>query len=81
LAGINIIGLSIALAESFVILLFVISELSYDHCHKNRRQGFTVIKYYGDYDKTIAKTPYVLASALKEDFPPGVPYGSKVCFN
>jgi putative ABC transport system permease protein len=68
-ASINILGLSIALTASFIILLYVINELSYDHFHKNRKQVFRIIKYYGDYDKTFAETPYVLASTLKENFP------------
>lgn len=68
-AGINALGLSIALAASFIILLFVINELSYDHFHKNRKQIFRVLNYYVDYDRTIAETPYILATALKAEFP------------
>jgi putative ABC transport system permease protein len=68
-ASINALGLSIALAASFIILLFVINELSYDHFHKNRNQIFRVLNYYVDYDKTTAETPYVLAKTLKEEFP------------
>ncbi|MGC1390160.1 MAG: FtsX-like permease family protein [Bacteroidales bacterium] len=68
-AAINALGLSIALAASFIILLFVINELSYNHCHKNRKQVFRVLNYYVDFKKTMSGTPYVLASALKEEFP------------
>jgi putative ABC transport system permease protein len=68
-ACINALGLSIALAASFIILLFVINELSYDHFHKNRNQIFRVLNYYFDYDKKTAETPYVLATTLKEEFP------------
>ncbi len=68
-AAINAVGLSIALAASFIILLFVINELSYNHCHKNRKQVFRVLDYYVDFKKTMSGTPYVLASALKEQFP------------
>ncbi len=68
-ASINALGLSIALAASFIILLFVINERSYDHFHKNREQIFRVLNYYVDYDKTTAETPYVLATTLKEEFP------------
>ncbi len=68
-AGINALGLSIALAASFIIMLFVINELSYNHIHQNRRNVYRVINYYNDFKTTMAGTPYVLASALKEDFP------------
>ncbi len=68
-ATINIIGLTIALSASFVMLLYVINELSYNHCHKNRGKVFTVLNYFIDYNKTFAITPYVLATTLKEQFP------------
>lgn len=68
-ALINISGLSIALAASFIILLFVINELSYDHFQKNRKRVYRVLNYYVDFKNTMSGTPYVLASALKEEFP------------
>lgn len=68
-AGINVVGLSIALAASFIILLFVINELSYNRCHKNRAQVYKVLNYYVDFKNTFAHTPYILATALKEEFP------------
>jgi putative ABC transport system permease protein len=68
-AGINILGLSIALAASFIMLLYVINELSYDRNHKNSKQVFRVLNYYVDFKNTMAGTPYVLAEALKNEFP------------
>jgi putative ABC transport system permease protein len=68
-ASINALGLSISLSASFIILLFVINELSYDHCHKNSRRIFRVLNYYVDTKNTISTTPFILASALKEEFP------------
>ena len=68
-AAINALGLSIALAASFIILLFVINELSYNHCHKNRSSVFRLLNYYVDFKQTYSGTPYILASALKEEFP------------
>ena len=68
-AAINMMGLSIALSVSFIILLFVINELSYDHFNKNRKQVFRVLNYYEDFNNIMAGTPYVLATALKEEFP------------
>jgi putative ABC transport system permease protein len=68
-ASINIFGLSIALATSFIILLFVVNELSYDKCNKNRKRVFRVLNYYVNFKKTIPYTPYILAPTLKEEFP------------
>jgi putative ABC transport system permease protein len=68
-ASINVFGLSIALATSFIILLFVVNELSYDTCHKNRKRVFRVLNYYVNFKKTIPNTPYILAPTLKEEFP------------
>jgi putative ABC transport system permease protein len=68
-AGINLLSLSIALAASFIMLLYVINELSYDHFHKYNKRVFRVLNYYHDFDKNYAETPYVLATGLKEEFP------------
>ena len=68
-ASINLFGLTIALAASFIILLYIINELSYDHCHKNRELVFRVLNYYPDVKITTPVSPYVLGSTLKEKFP------------
>ncbi|MCZ4694534.1 ABC transporter permease [Ancylomarina euxinus] len=67
--SINILGLSIALAVSFIILLFVINELSYNSCHKHKDSVYRLVEYKKDYKSLWAGTPYVLASTLKEEFP------------
>ncbi len=67
--GINALGLSISLAVSFIILLFVINEFSYNHCHKNRKEVYRVINYYKEFKNTMSGTPYVLAKTLKDEFP------------
>lgn len=68
-AGINLFGLSIALAVSFIILLYVVNEFSYDNCHKNRKNVYRVINYYREFKQIMAGTPYVLASTLKSEYP------------
>jgi putative ABC transport system permease protein len=68
-AGINALGLSIALAASFIILLYVINEFSYNRCHKNGKRIFRVLNYYENFNMTMSGTPYILASTLKEEFP------------
>lgn len=66
---INALGLSIALSVSFIILLYVVNELSYNHCHRNRKQVFRVLNYWNEFKKTDVGTPFVLAEALKVQFP------------
>jgi putative ABC transport system permease protein len=68
-AIINALGLSIALAASFIILLYVINENSYDRYNKNHKRIFRVLNYYHDFNKTYSGTPYILATGLKEEFP------------
>jgi putative ABC transport system permease protein len=68
-AFINATSLSIALAVSFIIMLYVINEFSYDRCHTNHKRIFRVLNYYVDYKKSYTETPYVLASALKDEYP------------
>jgi putative ABC transport system permease protein len=68
-AVINLIGLSLALAVSFLILIYVINELSYDHFNKNRHRIYKLINYNVDVKQKDSDTPYILASALKKDFP------------
>jgi putative ABC transport system permease protein len=68
-AIINGFGLSISMATSFIILLFVINEFSYNRFNKNHKRIYRVVNFYKDFGTTQAGTPYVLAWALKEDFP------------
>jgi putative ABC transport system permease protein len=68
-ASINAMSLSIALAVTFIITLYVVNEYSYDRCHANFKRIFRVLNYYVDYKKSWTETPYVLASALKAEYP------------
>ena len=63
--GINALGLSISLAVSFIILLFVINEFSYNHCHKNRKKAFLVINYHKEYKASGPGTPLYSGKSLK----------------
>jgi len=67
--GINAVGLSISLAVSFIILMFVINEYSYDRHHKNRKQVYRVLSYHKDIKTNMSGTPYVMATTMKDEFP------------
>jgi len=68
-AGINILGLSLALAVSFIILQYIINEISYNRGYENRKQIYRVVSHYLEFKNIMAGTPYVLASAIKDEFP------------
>ena len=68
---INIFGLSIGIACSMLIILWIHDELSYDRFHKNSADLFLVVqKYYNqngiEHDPTL---PYPAAEELKRNYP------------
>ncbi|MTI87905.1 MAG: FtsX-like permease family protein [Balneolaceae bacterium] len=68
---INVIGLSIGMACSILILLWVFDELNYDRFHENADQIVQVMEHqsYSDAVFTTQSTPGILAPALKEEIP------------
>ena len=62
-------GLSLALAASFVILLYVINELSYNTSFKNRKQIYRVLHNNADIKITDDGAPYILTKHLQDEFP------------
>lgn len=68
-AGINILGLSLAMAVSFIILLFVVNEFSYDKGFNKRKQIYRAILTYSGVKLTQPLVPYVLTSEMKSGFP------------
>lgn len=68
-AGINVLGLSIALAASFIILIYVINELSYNSCHEKRDRVYRILSYLVEFDVIEPSSPYLLAPTLKEECP------------
>lgn len=67
----NITGLSIGMALSILLLLWVKYQFSYDRFHKNADCLYRVIVRQNSDGKLqqVALTPYPLASALKDDYP------------
>ena len=68
-AGINILSLSLALAISFIILLFVVNEFSYDKGYKKRKQIYRALITSSDLKMTQPSVPYVLTTEMKNSFP------------
>jgi putative ABC transport system permease protein len=68
---INIIGLAIGLATCFLIILYVLDELSYDKYNANAKRIYRVnneIKF-GDNYFDMAVSPALLGSTMVRDFP------------
>jgi len=66
---INITGLSIALACSILIFLYISHHLSFDQFHENSDRIYRALKELGSSHRLSAITPNPLGPALKENFP------------
>ena len=66
---INILGLTLGMAVTFVIMMYVSHETSYDRFHENRDQIYRVITDQKQHGWKAASSPYPLASKLENDFP------------
>ena len=67
----NILGLSIGMATTLLILEYVINELSYDRFHKNKDEIYRVI-INQEKDGVISPTAYIpaaVAPSMEDDFP------------
>ncbi len=65
---INIVGLSIALASTFYILVYVVNELSYDECHLKNNRIYRVNTYVKKFKIRRATTPFVLSTTIKDGY-------------
>lgn len=70
-SSINMVGLSVGLACSFLIFLWVKHELSYDQFHEHGAQIHRVMRNYSSNNKiyTWSATPMPLAKVLEEEYP------------
>ncbi len=71
---INIAGLSIGIACSILIFLWVQDELSFDRFNKNANNLYRIINYNGEFENRGAGTPAPLGPALKQEMPEVVNY-------
>lgn len=66
---INILGLSIGISCTILILLWVQDELNYDRFHKNSNTLYRIIHYKGNFNEKAAGTPAPLGPAMKNELP------------
>jgi len=67
---INIAGLSVGIACSVLVMIYVYDQLSYDRFHENAERTYRVISkgFLIDYDFNSTSTPYVLAKTLRDEY-------------
>jgi len=68
---INVLGLSIGLASSIIVFLFIEFELSFDNYYKNKEQIYRITRTVSHANSTEqdGATPYPMAYSLRNDFP------------
>src|SRR5580692_3272232 len=72
----NIIGLSIGVACSLLIALYVLDELSYDRFNKQAGQIYRIDEQvkFGDFSYNGAEVPGIVGPVFTRDFPSIVQY-------
>ena len=66
---INLCGLALGMACAIVILFWVQDELSYDRFHPNANDIYRVVVEWKENSTKWAKTPGLLAAAMKDEIP------------
>jgi len=67
---INIAGLSVGIACSVLVMIYVYDQLSYDRFHENAERTYRIVSKGFIVDSEIhqTSTPYVLAKTLREEY-------------
>lgn len=78
-SAINILGMSVGIAASLLIVLYIADELSYDRFHANADRIYQVGLHarLGDQDINVANTPPPMARALVDEVP-GVEQATRI---
>ncbi|MEO6253272.1 MAG: ABC transporter permease [Ferruginibacter sp.] len=67
----NVLGLSIGITFSLLLIFYIIDELSYDKYHKNADRIFRIVSYVNEPENKMkwASTQFPLGPTLKKDYP------------
>lgn len=66
---INLLGLSVSLASSFIILSYVLKETNYDKFNEKKDRVYRVLCENKTYKQSTSKSPMVLNNLLLKNFP------------
>ena len=66
---INIIGLSIGFASSFLLLTYLINEFGYNQFYANKDRIYRVLEHKPDYEMVQPSAPYYFSESIKNDNP------------
>ncbi len=67
--AINVLGLAVGLACSFLILLYVLEETGYDRNHTDRSHIYRVITTENKFSIESPSSPYPMAPVLVQEYP------------
>ena len=65
----NLIGLTLGLSASFIVLNYVLTETGFDKFHKNRKRIYRILTEKPDVKWTEPKTSYVLTEYISDHIP------------
>ncbi|WP_343672302.1 ABC transporter permease [Chitinophaga sp.] len=79
-SGINILGLAIGIAVCMMILLFVITEFSYDRFHRNGDHIYRVMRSFDDNGlrRSVPSVSPPYSAALQNDYPYAIKQATRV---
>lgn len=66
---INLLGLSVSLACSFIILSYILKETSFDQFHEKKDRIYRVLCENKTYKQSTSKSPMILNDLLLNNFP------------
>ena len=66
---INLAGLSVGLAGTFILLLYISAELRYDKHNKHLDHLYRINQNHASSGDIYSTTPYILATTLRSDIP------------
>ncbi|NVO10361.1 MAG: ABC transporter permease [Bacteroidales bacterium] len=66
---INLLGLTISLASSFIIISYVVKETSYDKFQQKRERIYRVLCEDKTYKQSTSKSPIILSDLLTNNYP------------
>lgn len=69
---INLFGLSVGLAGAFILILFVLNEVSYNRYNLNLDNIYRINSESTIHNMAYARTPYILGETLRGDLPEDV---------